>query len=384
MREPSRRWPVGLGRTTAAAVLVAAAALLTAFLVEAAPGSPAASSCRWRRAAPSRLSSAVDVTSVAAQSASNVWLVGFAYRSSADDAPGTWHWNGRRWLGAGVKGLTARVAPLISVASSGRDAWAVGRKGSNGALTLRSNARFRDRFGYTWWAQVPVPRALGRAGLNSVAMVSRRDVWAVGDGIVLRWRGTWSRVPTPPFVAGWSGLYVTRIVGTNGVWITGYDQDSDQWHAARWTGSGWADSTVAPGLIHARPGLNIAAVSTSNAWIVGRSLDRKGRALVFHWDGSSWSAVAGLPLPTGVASELSGVTARTASDVWAVGSYRLSTGATRSLMLHWNGTHWSRLTAPGTGLSEVAIVPGSRQAWAVGGSYLGKRLILNNVIRYRC
>lgn len=30
-----------------------------------------------------------------------------------------------------------------------------------------------------------------------------------------------------------------------------------------------------------------------------------------------------------------------------------------------------------------ALVAGSRQAWAVGGSYLGKRLILDNVLRYR-
>jgi hypothetical protein len=76
--------------------------------------------------------------------------------------------------------------------------------------------------------------------------------------------------------------------------------------------------------------------------------------------------------------------ARDANDVWAVGSYQVASGATRSLVLHWNGSRWSRVAAPGSGLSEVAIVPGSPQAWAVGGSYLGKRLVLNNVLRYRC
>jgi hypothetical protein len=295
---------------------------------------------------------------------------------------GSWHWNGKRWAGVGVKGLTATVSPVFSVASSGRDAWAVGHR-ATGALALHWNQRFRDHLGYTWWARVRVPRAFGRAGLDSVAMISRRDVWAVGDGIVLRWRGSWARVATPAFVNSWSGLAVTRIGVTSGVFITGYDQDLDQWRAARWTGAGWSDSTVATGLIHARPGLNIAALSPSDAWIVGRSPRKNGRALVFHWDGSSWSAVAGLPLPPGVSSELSGVVARTARDVWAVGSY-LSAGAPRSLVLHWNGARWSRVAAPGTGLSTVAVVPGSRQAWAVGGSYLGKRLVLDNVLRYRC
>jgi len=70
--------------------------------------------------------------------------------------------------------------------------------------------------------------------------------------------------------------------------------------------------------------------------------------------------------------------------VWTVGSYLTSSGATRSLVLHWDGAKWSRMAAPGPGLTEVAVVPGSRQAWAVGGSYLGKRLVLDNVLRYRC
>ena len=381
VRERPRPVPARLGWTAAAATLAASAAVVTALLVEPASGSPAAS-CRWRKAGPPRLSSAVSVESVAARSAKNVWLVGFAYRSSADDGMGSWHWNGKRWLGVGVKGLTATVSPVFSVASSGRDAWAVGRT-ATGALALHWNQRFRDHLGYSWWARVPVPRAFGRAGLSSVAMISRRDVWAAGDGIVLRWRGSWAPVATPAFVNSWSEIAITRIGITSGVWITGYDQDLDQWRAARWTGAGWSASTVASGLIHARPGLNIAAPSSSDAWIVGRSPQKSGHAVVFHWDGSSWSAVAGLPLPPGAASELSGVVARNARDVWAVGSYR-SSGASHSLVLHWNGAHWSRVAAPGTGLSEIAVVPGSRQAWAVGGSYLGKRLVLNNVLRYRC
>jgi hypothetical protein len=365
-----------------AAVLVASAALLTAFLVEAAPGSPAAPLCRWRKAGPPRLSPVVAVESVAARSASNVWLAGFAYRSSVDDGMASWHWNGKRWIGVGVRGLTARVTPLFSAASSGGDAWAVGRIGDR-ALALHWNIHYRDHLGYTWWARVPVSRALARAGLSSVAMVSPRDVWTVGEGTVLRWRGKWSRIRPPGFVVSGSELAVTRIPGTTAVWITGYDSDLDQWRAARWTGSGWADSVVAPGLIHNRPGRNIAAVSSSDAWIVGRTPRGSGRGLVFHWDGSSWGAVTGLPLPQR-ASELSGVAARSANDVWAVGSFRTSSGSTRSLVLHWNGTRWSRMAAPGPGLGEVAIVPGSRQAWAVGGSYLGKRLILDNVVRYRC
>ena len=386
MRGQFERRSSRLGWTTAAAaLLVASAALLATLYVNAAPGSAAtASSCRWRKAGPPGLTTAVAVTSVAARAPADVWLVGFTYRSSLDDAMGSWHWNSRRWLGAGVKGLTARVTPVLSVASSGRDAWAVGRLGSRGPLALHWNSRFRDRFGYTWWARVGVPRTLAPGGLDSVVMVSPRDLWAVGDTFVLHRLKTWSRITPPAFVVAGTSLSVTTVPGTTAVWITGYDEDADVWHAARWTGSGWADSTVTPGLIHNRPGRNIAFATATDGWIVGRAPTRKGQALVVHWNGLSWSPVNGLPLPPASASELSGVAVRSPNDVWTVGSYLTSSGATRSLVLHWDGAKWSRMAAPGPGLTEVAVVPGSRQAWAVGGSYLGKRLVLDNVLRYRC
>jgi hypothetical protein len=51
-----------------------------------------------------------------------------------------------------------------------------------------------------------------------------------------------------------------------------------------------------------------------------------------------------LPAPTGTA--LTGVDARTPSDVWAVGS---TTGATRQpYVAHFDGTSWSRMATPAT------------------------------------
>ena len=355
MHEPSRRLPARLGWTAAAATLAASAAVVTALLVETASGSPAAS-CRWRKAGPPRLSRVVSVESVAARSAKDVWLAGFAYRSSADDGMASWHWNGKRWVGVGVKGLTATVSPLF---------WWPRAAATPG----RSVARHRELLPSTGTSAFGITSAT--PGGPGCACRVRLD----GPGL------NWSRSSPARHLGGrrWhrpalAGLLVAgrdarvreQLVGDRrhqdrgherGL-DHGYDQDLDQWRAARWTGADWSASTVATGLIHARPGLNIAAVSSSDAWIVGRSPQQKGRALVGHWDGTSWSAVVGLPLPPGVASELSGIVARTAHDVWAVGSY-LSSGATRSLVLHWNGARWSRVAAPGTGLSEVAVVPGS-------------------------
>jgi hypothetical protein len=102
VRERPRPLPTRLGWTAAAATLAGSAAVVIALLVETASGSSAAA-CRWQRAGPPRLSPVVSVESVAARSAKDVWLVGFAYRSSVDNVMGSWHWNGKRWLGSGSR-----------------------------------------------------------------------------------------------------------------------------------------------------------------------------------------------------------------------------------------------------------------------------------------
>jgi hypothetical protein len=65
---------------------------------------------------------------------------------------------------------------------------------------------------------------------------------------------------------------------------------------------------------------------------------------------------------------LTGVTATSATNAWAVGSY-FSVGSETSFPLaeHWNGTRWRAVPVPGVGiLSAVAAVPGTGQVLAVG------------------
>jgi hypothetical protein len=68
---------------------------------------------------------------------------------------------------------------------------------------------------------------------------------------------------------------------------------------------------------------------------------------MLEFDGVSWKQVV---LPAAISSlsgSLGDVKAFSASNVWAVGSYSTSPQAlTRSLVLHWNGSTWARVTAP--------------------------------------
>jgi hypothetical protein len=77
----------------------------------------------------------------------------------------------------------------------------------------------------------------------------------------------------------------------------------------------------------------VSATSGSDAWAVG-SYDNGNppeSVLLLHWNGSTWTAVAG---PTaGTDNELFAVAARSASNVWAVGDFN-NGGRSQALALH--------------------------------------------------
>jgi len=103
----------------------------------------------------------------------------------------------------------------------------------------------------------------------------------------------------------------------------------------------------------------VAATSARNAWAVGFV---GGGTLILHWNGSAWRRVSS-PSPAG--STLRGVAATSARNAWAVGCANCTSGAPRTLILHWNGSTWSRVPSPAGQLSGVAVVS-ARDAWAVG------------------
>ena len=79
----------------------------------------------------------------------------------------------------------------------------------------------------------------------------------------------------------------------------------------------------------------VAATSAGNAWAVGS--DGSGKTLIVHWNGTAWTRV---PSPSpGTFAALSGVAATSATNAWAVGSAFRG----KTLILHWNGTVWSQV-----------------------------------------
>jgi hypothetical protein len=113
----------------------------------------------------------------------------------------------------------------------------------------------------------------------------------------------------------------------------------------------------------------VAAVSAVDAWAVGSvGSFPTTKTLIVHWNGTAWRRVSS-PSP-GPYDGLLSVAGTSASDVWAVG-YTGSPQQSKTLILHWNGTVWKRVPSPspGTeaGLHSVAATSASN-VWAVGST----------------
>ena len=142
----------------------------------------------------------------------------------------------------------------------------------------------------------------------------------------------------------------------------------------QWNGADWCRvPSPNPSGTSEPSGLNsVSATSATDAWAVGSFNSATGgeRTLILHWDGTSWQRVAS-PDPSGTYKEnfLIGVAAVSSSDAWAVGHYSASTGQ-HTMILHWNGMSWTQAASPNPAPygNLFGVAATSSAAWAVGST----------------
>jgi hypothetical protein len=116
------------------------------------------------------------------------------------------------------------------------------------------------------------------------------------------------------------------------------------------------------------------ALSASDVWAVGDSFNTSTsiqQTLIEQWNGTSWSIISSPDI--GPSDSLSGVAAVSASDVWAVGSSSNSMHYPQTLIEKWNGTQWKVVPSPNVKgdqntLSAVTVVS-ANDIWTVGSSF---------------
>ncbi len=235
--------------------------------------------------------------------------------------------------------------------------------------------------GATPWQTTPTPVAKG--DLTAVTALAANDVYAVGyrtlsvtqvEAVLLHWDGTaWTQHSTLP-ANSWPQSLDVR--SANDIWAAG--GGTAHWDGAKWTSfplgtppvpGGPPPSQVLPDAV--------ASAADGLVWVAGRQMGRDGVKTgvpaISEWDGAKWVAQT---LPAGLGNgELTGLSVVSETDVWAAGSTFAATeaDAQKPVLLHWDGTTWTKADAPAvpnvaTWLSGVTAFS-ANDVWAVGGSY---------------
>jgi hypothetical protein len=231
------------------------------------------------------------------------------------------------------------------------------------------------------WSVVPSPNP-GVAGdeLFAAASVSADDVWAVGEAtnttgqvtLTEHWNGTaWSVVPSPNVGTGNSNLFGVAAVSAADVWAVGLSGSGGPPLIEQWDGTSWSVVKAArqAGVLTA-----VTAVSGKDIWAVGYFRNGSGvlQTLIEQWNGHKWAVVPSPDVGT-MGNQLAGVTAVSATDIWAVGQFAQSALVpAQTLTLHWDGTSWSVVPSPdvGSGINtlQAAAAVATANVWAVGQS----------------
>lgn len=153
----------------------------------------------------------------------------------------------------------------------------------------------------------------------------------------------WSVVPSGT-VNELDGVWGTSA---SNVWAVGYET------ILHYDGTTW--STVAGGSGGTLFGiwlLGIWGSSASDIWAVGFAAD--GTPAIVHYDGLNWSSV---PSPSTTDGQYTGVSGSSASDVWVAG--------TGGFMTHYDGTSWS-IVPIGTNQTLAVWASSPSDVWVVG------------------
>jgi hypothetical protein len=189
------------------------------------------------------------------------------------------------------------------------------------------------------------------------------------------WNGAQPVAPAP--VSQLDGI---AVVSACDVWGVGASAGSggsiEQTVIEHWTGSSWA--TVPS--FSSSSGLNllagVSAVSASDIWAAGYT---SAGTLIMHYDGTGWTRRS--TPHDGDSSQLFAVDGRTASDAWAGGNANGST-TRNAMMMHWDGANWTPSILPpaatGDGTRIIMVSADSAtDAWAVDNTFSNSSMLLH-------
>ena len=253
-----------------------------------------------------------------------------------------------------------KPSALDDIDSKDGETWAVG---SDLVDSWSDSRPLAFRWSGTRWMETPQP-VRTHATLNSVAVASGNEVWAVGEDraqskpLVMRWNGTaWKVVPGPSVP---TGAFSDVTIAPDGTpWISGWAGVDGSEHAVVYRYAKGAWQPLTSGLEQSINGNTLTVLSATDAWLGLNG----GMA---HFDGKTWKLAADVPadgsqIPTNLV-------AAGPKDIWASGVAHTSKGE-RPLVLHYDGTAWKQIATPQISSQLYDITLFNKQPIAVGEKF---------------
>jgi hypothetical protein len=249
--------------------------------------------------------------------------------------------------------------------------------------------------------RTPLPNVGSDNELRGVSVTSSRNAWAVGsDGgraLIEHWNGRAWKVQASPKLVG--ELSAVAATSSTNAWAVGYygqlfgtRERETRTLIEHWNGRSWKIQPSPKPSFHLQglplaeiPLMGVAATSSTNAWAVGYGYwhdnsNSATRTLIEHWNGKAWKIQASAKLRF---SALSGVSATSSTNAWAVGEYHTAPPEEygKTVIEHWNGRSWKIQPSPNPsfnfhpingqqGPDEIPLMgvaaTSSTNAWLVG------------------
>ena len=247
---------------------------------------------------------------------------------------------------------------LDSVAVTSRaNAWALGGTDLSGAT---KGTPLAEHWTGSSWQRAALPAGLSNE-LGAASAPRGNDVWvaSVLGEYLLHWTGAQWSVARKWKVSGLSEELtgVTAFSPAN-VWVFGGPgayPGLGTWHLH---GTTWTHLTSAPA-----GGITAAsALSARNIWAYGASSVAPD-AIIVHYNGTTWRQVSS-PALTNL--QFTGIVALSAGNVWA--SALKGNEANKPVLVHFNGTRWQRVTVPWPLNVARVSADGQGGLWLVGGT----------------
>ncbi len=341
---------------SAAVAAVAAGALATAALPLAAPANAIPAARHGWRIIKVIGTKNVVLRAIAAPKTSSAWLGGL--RASSFETPVLYHLaGGRAPMTVPPGGRGVGVNSLS--ASSASNVW-----GSDlGApLVLRLTKH--------GWSSHSVAIGKDEMQIAGVVATGRAGVWALTDDITTRRNyafhfgdRTWHRV-TIPYAPG-ADRQVGVVSGTSDqdIWSLTFAGQPSAPAAFRYDGKKWR-LTRFPASVAKDAPLQILTESARDAWATLGPTGATSRPLILlHWNGTRWSRVTGkLPADTLVGP----VAPDGRGGLWLPAA-----DGVHEVLLHFAAGHWSSVKVPTSGgklpvITALALVPGTRTLLGTG------------------